>query len=581
VSAARKYAELTGLRIHRDAFDPESLTVSYFPTSSGAVALWRTDKDHQADETADMLDTVRAEDVGSQRKVRWQIGDLKPGDVIRAEYRSGWSLVTEEKPVPEVVAAAESDDEQLVAQLGPGLYARRTRADRGQWIGKYGGSAASEQAVADGLDWLARHQGRDGSWSNRCLGLGAESRCEKDSPCADPGLRREMAHSGLALLAFQAGGHYYCNGQRYSDLVRKGLDWIVDHQQDDGALVGLQQPRGRRQYNNHYMYEHGIATFALGDACASAAGLQESPNPRYLQSLRKAVEFIERNQHHDGGWRYTDNLAAPSDTSVTGWQVLALKSAREAGVPPSEKCLANVRKYFLSRETGKDGCTGYESRNVQSEATTGVGMLAKQFLLDEPNAPLVRDAAGYLADLAGKRWPADVPPGRDRDYYLWYNCTLAMFQAGGEPWKKWNDCVRDEIIKLQRPASAGCERGSWDPADRWGASGGRIYSTALAALTLEVYYRYALDKENQGDAFDLTATARPGAGAVSPAATAKERSPGDGGLDTGAKAKKPGAKRKKLPRPRPSTPGESNRDGGDLPSDLFQRKKSGDADKPY
>ena len=430
LTAAKKYAELSGLRIHRDAFDPESLTVSYIPTSSGAVALWRTDKDHLPGEKADLLDTVREEDVGGQRKVRWQIGDLRPGDLIRAKYRSGWSLVTEEKPVPDVVAAAESDDEQLVAEPAPGLYARRTKADRGQWIGQYGGSAASEQAVADGLDWLARHQGRDGSWSNKCLGKGAESRCEKDSPCTDPGLRREMAHTGLALLAFQAGGHYYCNDQRYSDLVSKGLDWIVDHQQDDGALVGSQQPRGRRQYNNHYMYEHGIATFALGDACASVAGLHESPNPRYLEGLRKAVEFIERNRHQDGGWRYTDNLAAPSDTSVTGWQVLALKSAREAGVAPSEQCLAKVRKYFLSREAGKNGRTGYENRGIQTDATTGVGMLAKQFLLDEPKAPLVGDAARYLGDLAGKKSPDDTPPGKDCDYYLWYNCAFGHVSGG-------------------------------------------------------------------------------------------------------------------------------------------------------
>jgi hypothetical protein len=327
------------------------------------------------------------------------------------------------------------------------------------------------------------------------------------------------------------------------------------------------------------MYEHGMATFALGDACASAAELQEPPNPRYLQSLRKAVEFIERNQHADGGWRYSNDLSQPSDTSVTGWQVLALKSARQAGVPISPKCLAKVRDFFESRQTGENGRTAYDrALSFNTEATTGVGILAKQFLLDEPRAPLVKDGVRYLADLAEKRWPPGATPGADRDYYLWYNCTLAMFQAGGEPWTKWNDCVRDTIIKLQRPATAGCEHGSWDPADRWGNRGGRIYSTALAALTLEVYYRYALEGENQGDDFDLITTPRP---SVASPAEAKERSGDDLGLGLGSKTKKPHAKRKKLQTPRPSTFGDERRGGGNKSPELYLRKRPGDLDQPY
>jgi hypothetical protein len=74
------------------------------------------------------------------------------------------------------------------------------------------------------------------------------------------------------------------------------------------------------------------------------------------------------------------------------------------------------------------------------------------------------------------------------DYYLWYNGTLAMFHAGGDDWKRWNRVVRDRVISLQK--HEGCERGSWPPDSRWGGSGGRIYTTALAVLTLEVYYRF-------------------------------------------------------------------------------------------
>ncbi len=309
-----------------------------------------------------------------------------------------------------------------------------------------------------------------------------------------------MAHTGLAVLAFQAGGYYYFNDTPYSAAVRKALDWIVDHQKDDGALVGSLPVSGPGGYHQYYMYEHGMATFALGDACAAALALHEPPPPRTMQSLRKAVKFIEQNQHRDGGWRYgggpwAKKLSDPSDTSVTGWQVLALASAREAGVAPSDRCLANVKKFFQARQIEKkagNGRTGYvNNRAVETEATTGVGMLARQFLFDEPDAPLVQDAARYLAKFAERRWPKVGPPKKP-DYYLWYNCTLAMFRAGGEAWRRWNDCIRDAVIGLQE--RNGCQRGSWPPIDRWSDRGGRIYSTALAVLTLEVYYRYALEQ---------------------------------------------------------------------------------------
>ena len=180
--------------------------------------------------------------------------------------------------------------------------------------------------------------------------------------------------------------------------MRKGLDWIVANQKKDGALVGSLPVGGRSNYHQNYMYEHGMAAFALGDACATALAAGEQPDARYMKSLRRAVKFIERNQHDDGGWRYNNNHAAASDTSVTGWQVLALKSAKEAGIPAGDKCIEKVREYFLSRETGANGRTCYQPGQPGTEALTGVGMLAKQFLLDEPDAPLVKNAA--------RHWPA-------------------------------------------------------------------------------------------------------------------------------------------------------------------------------
>jgi hypothetical protein len=405
-----------------------------------------------------------------------------------------------------VSAAKPATATLATAALPPstGLYMLRTDPQRTLLVTKLGGTVESEGAVAEGLNWLARHQARDGHWSHDCLAAQPAGCCEKDHGCSGPGTTCAMAHTGLSLLAFQAGGHYYFNAAKYSENVKKGLDWVVSHQQPGGALVDSLNRTGG--FNNHYMYEHGMAAFALLEACAVAQASGTHPDTRYFQAGKRAVHFIEQQQHTDGGWRYTPQAFQASDTSVSGWQVLALKTAREAKIAVHQGCLDKCEQFFKSCER-PDGRTAYQKAgSFNTEATTGVGMLVHEFLLRKPDSPLVKLAAPYLAGYAERTWgdgqparPVTVVKGRglkkrvwrgDIDYYLWYNCTLAMYQAGGDAWERWNDLVRDRLEDLQ--IHEGCARGSWDPADRWGtAGGGRIYSTALAALTLEVYYRFA------------------------------------------------------------------------------------------
>lgn len=478
-ASVERFAELdprASVVLERDPEHPDRVQVVYAPITRGEVTF------SVAGRTDEWSDRVADDEVGADHVFPWPTADLKPDDVIRVTFRRGDTLGTQELRVAEARHA--------IAAAPQGLYARRTLGDRKAWIGQYGGSEASETAVADALEWLARHQADDGSWSDRCIGTGSEAKCEKDAPCSGPGGPYEMALSGLALLAFQAGGHYDFNGNRYSENVRRALDWMIARQRSDGGLLGSKQDRTRRrQFYPQFMYEHGIATFALADACAVSHALGRPKDERYTEALRKALKFIEEMQHDDGGWRYTERREQPSDTSVTGWPMLALKSAREAGIRLDARQIEKVRAFFEARATGERGRTGYLNRGVHTEATTGVGMLARQFLLEEPDTPYVREAADFLAQYAEQTWPDRRADAGRSDYYLWYNCTLAMFQAGGEAWKRWNDVVRDTIVNLQR--HEGCERGSWDPDGRWGPQGGRIYSTALAALTLEVYYRYA------------------------------------------------------------------------------------------
>lgn len=479
---------------------PETITV--LGVVPGTYRYFVHDYSHRDDPDSRALAESEAEVKVYQggQMHRFTAGHDMPGNV--------WDVFQIEV-TPQGAVVKKADKYQGLKLESMGLYAKRTQGNREQWIGNYGGNAASEKAVADGLQWLARHQGADGAWTNKCLDMHPESRCEKDVPCTGDGENYEMAHTGLTLLAFQAAGNYYFNDTPYSNQVAKALDWLVEHQREDGGLVGSRTPKKKNAtYHQFYMYEHGIATFALADACAAAAAMRQPANEKYLDALRKAVDFIVQNQHDDGGWRYDNRKVSESDSSVSGWQVLALKSAKEAGVFVDSTCIEKVREFFKGLEKPETGQTKYVRRQIRTEATTGVGMLAKQFLLDEPDAPLVKKAAEHLANYAEKKWPDRRATGSDLDFYLWYNCTLGMFQAGTETWNRWNNLVRDTIVGLQRHGDQ-CVRGSWDP-DVYGKPGGRIYSTALAVLTLEVYYRYTQQGEIRASEMDMLDITRRG-----------------------------------------------------------------------
>lgn len=449
-----------------------------------------------ADGAAQQADTTAADETASEPKPEQQA----TGPVGHPPETAGGSPFGS-RPVAKDGRSSAPDPGVLLASSMPkvdeatfGLYSLRTRPDRTAWVAEFGGTPASEKAVDGGLAWLARHQAPDGSWSRFCLEPGhSDCRCDKDHPCASPGMLFEMAHTGLALLAFQAGGHYEFNNNRYSETVRKGLDWLVDNQRPDGGLIGSKRTGKRRHFHQQFMYEHGIATFTLAEACALErfSGVKR-PDDRYERAMAKALDFIYQMQHDDGGWRYTDNRKEKSDSSVTGWQVLALKSAEQAGMKPRPEAVAAAHRFFddLALPSGE---TAYvhegKKLKVNTQATTGVGMLARQFLFHDRDHPMVHKAADHLATFAERKWPTTLVEPEDADFYLLYNCTLAMHQNGGEPWKRWNDHVRDAVVRLQR--HDGCMKGSWDPAQHWGNTGGRIYSTALATLTLEVYYRFA------------------------------------------------------------------------------------------
>lgn len=443
-----------------------------------------------------------------------------------------------DEPQPELLGGDNAPTLPVVADTPEGLYAARTKPKTAEFLSARGGTVESQKAVDDGLNWLVRHQGFDGHWGADCLGSGPNSRCNQNAPCRGSGWNFDVAHTGLALLAFQAGGHYYFNHQKYSGQVNRGIVYLLTKQLPSGSFADPQAPNPHPEHEHAsqeaFMYEHAIATFALCEACAVALAEGRKPTPGLQLAAQRAVSYIENIQHDDGGWRYLVDHNERSDCSVSGWVMLALKSAREAKLNVSSETISRMMEFFTAHYA--DGRTIYRipPEKPSTDSMTAVGMLAVEFFEHKLDSPVVQAGATYLADQADaifldqgspagaalgalSQFPNLNPDRLNRGLqrqliegnwglYLCYNCTLAMFQVGGEPWKRWNDGVRDHLIHWQSPdprpgknglrviggpPAVSCERGSWSPdTDPYSDWGGRIYTTALAVLTLEVYYRY-------------------------------------------------------------------------------------------
>jgi hypothetical protein len=341
----------------------------------------------------------------------------------------------------------------------------RGKGHREAMAGVYGGTKATERAVAAAINWLARHQMAGGNWS-----LNHTSACQ-NGHCSGPGsVNADAAATGMALLPFLAAGQTHKSKGPYREQISKGVYWLTTHQKTDGDLSsGAFQP----------MYSHGIATIALCE-CYGMTGDDQVRN-----AAQRAVKFIENAQNKGtGGWRYMPG--DEGDTSVTGWQMMALKSAQMARLEVNHEALDNVGKWLKSVAKGtNNGKFSYLPTQDFMPTTTAIGTLCSQYLGVARDDPAMVEGIKYLLD--------NMPDAeRDRNAYYWYYATMVMHNYLGPEWDRWNRQMRRVLILSQ--AREGCANGSWDPdrpsSDAWGSHGGRLMLTAFGALTLEVYYRY-------------------------------------------------------------------------------------------
>jgi hypothetical protein len=362
-------------------------------------------------------------------------------------------------------------DEQL---MGGSLKGRVSAESRARLVKEGGGNEASEAAVALGLRWLALHQANDGHWS-----LQDFHRCARERPgariftctCGGPGQRNDTAATAFALLPFLGAGITPKSDGGWKDNHRKvveaGLTWLVKHQAKSGDLGGG-------------MYAHGLGTITLCEAYAL------SEDAAIKTAAQKAIDFIVAAQDPTkNGWRYTPRAGA--DTSVTGWQVAALKSGQMAGLKVPRTTFAGAEKWLDSVQTEDGSGYGYID-NKATPTMTAVGLLCRLYQGWSPRkAGLVKGVETLSKHVPGGE-------GEVKSMYFNYYATQVMHHMGGDNWTNWNPRMRDKLVKAQdqgKDEKHAHQAGSWDPKDdTFGEQGGRIMQTSLSLLTLEVYYRH-------------------------------------------------------------------------------------------
>lgn len=416
--------------------------------------------------------------VGSTLSLIIGVGeDAEPGDELSVFEATTDSLEVTESSDPTTAMAEPSvmnlmpedfapklDKPDLTANISikNGLKGR-TGAMKGALLKAYGGTQGTEDAVALGLQWLARNQRPDGSWS--LVGPFSEGGITENKPAA----------TAMAMLAFMGAGNTHETGQ-YSERLEKAIMFLMKLQNAEGFFA-------EKAAGNQQTYAHAQCTMAICELYGMTG------DEKLRDVAQKAVRYCEKAQAKNGGWRYQPREGG--DTSVTGWYVMALISARMAGLDVDSEVLERVHQFLdtvqrkgRTNEVNLDGERyAYQSYSTPTPAMTAEGMLCRLYLGWDTKDPRIMGGADLLVSN-----PMALDEGRISFYY-WYYATTTLHHMGGQAWAEWNESMKVVLPKLQ--VKIGKEAGSWPTGqDAHAAAGGRLYSTCFALYCLESYYRH-------------------------------------------------------------------------------------------
>lgn len=404
------------------------------------------------------IEAIYAEDEGIQLEedILQDIAKLDMPDIVDPVLSQDLLQVTDPFAAPPQLDLSLDGLEAISNILAPSIGLALTGREKGAkeaLLGAYGGTATTEAAVQLGLEWLVKQQNtRTGLWS-------------LTGPYANAGgAENTLAATAMALLALQGNGNTHKAG-KHQRSVEKGIEALVRMQDQDGNMFN-------EGSFNHRLYSQAQATIVLCELYGM------TKDPRYRQPAQKALDYASRIQSPQGGWRYVPR--EDSDTSVTGWFVMAMQSGLMAGLTVQSPTLDGITKY-LDSATPDGSLYSYQARGEPTLTMTAEALLCRQYLGWTHDDPRLRTGVEYLLE--------NLIDYNEQDLYYWYYATQVLHHMGGRDWDTWNKVMRQDVPENQ--VKDGKERGSWDPDnDRWGHHGGRLYTTCLSIYLLEVYYRH-------------------------------------------------------------------------------------------
>ena len=356
--------------------------------------------------------------------------------------------------VTELNIASDAISPIVMRGLAPGQMSNRSGSGRAAAIGAYGGQWGqyAEAAVLRALEWLRINQNQDGSW----------------------GTHDKEAMTGLGILTFLAHGETTAS-EKYGQTVERAIRYLVARQNEKGEFAKTDTTAGT--------YSQAICVYALSEAY----GMTRIPSLKSV--MEKGVQLLIDGQQAGGGYDYKFAKGDRRDTSLGGWCCQAMKAAYIGGAENAklhdamEKAIQDMK----SVQKAEDG-SFYYSKIGASHSThsiTAVAVLSMQLLGHGGDAETKR-GLNYLGE-ANCNWknPPEWP------MYAWYYISQTKFHQGGANWTGWNNQFAPQFIRNQNPD------GSWNSpglALKEGTTGREnmhpVYATTLAALTLQVYYRF-------------------------------------------------------------------------------------------
>jgi hypothetical protein len=374
------------------------------------------------------------------------------------------SVPVANRELPDDEVGTDAVDEPMVAPAVGMLLTGREAGRKEVLLAAAGGSEETELAVTLALDWLKKQQSqKDGLWS-------------LTGPYDDGGSQEnQLAATSMALLAFQGAGNTLTEGPHRA-VVARAWRSLLKQQQEDGSFDVGPVPM------LHTLYSHAQATMALCELYGM------SRDPKLAEPAARAVAYCVAAQGPNGGWRYAPGQAG--DMSVTGWYMMALKTAEMAGIAVPVATFEGIGEFLDTVAIGNGSRYGYrrdsalKPAGAVTAAVTAEGLLCRQYLGWPQQDPRLLE--GFELLMAEKIFDFN---GDSKDVYAWYYITQVAHNLEGEAWQRWNDRLREVLPREQ--VVKGRQRGSWDPSlDKWGTSGGRLFVTSFCVYMLETYYRH-------------------------------------------------------------------------------------------